>query len=97
MVHLSNYFHFRPGFNVNEKTIAVRGESFVDSIDIFETLDADKPEGVWTVQAERSGAVAVAKSFLWPGSIFYHVPAENKWGNFYYGTGQKNVNIAMML
>ncbi len=41
MVHLTNYFHFRPGFNVNEKTIAMRGESYEDSNDIFETLEAD--------------------------------------------------------
>lgn len=95
--NLKNYFHFRPGYDVNQEDIVERGETFVESIDIFETLAKDAPQGSWSVQVERSGSVSIIKSFLWPGHVFFHAPEENKWANFYYGTGQKNKNLPFML
>lgn len=74
-----------------------RGEQFTDSIDIFDNISKDVPVGSWSLQTERSGSVAIVKSFLWPGHVFFHAPEAGKWGNFYYGTGQKNQNLSLML
>ena len=97
LTNLKNYFHFRSGYDINQENIVERGETFVDSIDIFDSIAKDTPVGSWSIQAERSGAVSIIKSFLWPGHVFFHAPEEIKWGNFYYGTGQRNANLAFML
>ncbi|KAJ3312710.1 Radial spoke head protein 9 [Blyttiomyces sp. JEL0837] len=94
---LTSYFHFREGFNVNTKTLAERATNFDETIDVFETIAKDEPRGVWSVQAERGGSVALLRSMLWPGYVFYHNPTPCKWGAMYMGWGVKNTNIGFML
>ncbi|KAJ3194769.1 Radial spoke head protein 9 [Irineochytrium annulatum] len=90
---LTSYFHFREGFNINLRTLAERSAGFEESIDIFQTIAKDEPNGVWTIQVERGGSVAILRSLQWPGYSSFHSPSPAKWGGFYYGTGIKNWNI----
>ncbi|KAJ3409980.1 hypothetical protein CcCBS67573_g00358 [Chytriomyces confervae] len=94
---LTNYCHFREGFNINKKTVLERATNFDETIDIFDSVSGDEPRGVWTIQAERAGSVALLRSLLWPGYVFFHTPAPAKWGGMYYGWGLKNQNIGFML
>ncbi|KAI9101039.1 hypothetical protein DFS34DRAFT_612977 [Phlyctochytrium arcticum] len=94
---LTNYLHFREGFDVNKRTLQERAQSFDPSIDIFETIAKDDPKGVWSTQVERTGSVAILRSLLWPGYVFFHTPSPLKWGAMYLGTGQRNLNIGFML
>ncbi|KAJ3391359.1 Radial spoke head protein 9 [Entophlyctis sp. JEL0112] len=42
---LSNYLHFREGFNINKKTAAERAGKFDETIDIFDAISTDDPRG----------------------------------------------------
>ncbi|KAI8592249.1 Radial spoke head protein 9 [Geranomyces variabilis] len=94
---LTNYLHFREGFNVNKKTLLERANAFDESIDIFESVAGDTPKGVWSCQTERTGSVAILRSLLWPGYTFFHTATPPKWGSMYYGGGQRNLNTGFML
>ncbi|KAJ3007240.1 Radial spoke head protein 9 [Thoreauomyces humboldtii] len=94
---LTNYLHFREGFNVNKKTLLERANAFDESIDVFESISTDTPKGVWSCQMERTGSVAILRSLLWPGFTFFHTSSPPKWGSMYYGSGQRNLNTGFML
>ncbi|KAJ3025413.1 UNVERIFIED_CONTAM: Radial spoke head protein 9 [Siphonaria sp. JEL0065] len=94
---LTNYCHFREGFNINKKTAEERATSFDETIDIFDAISGDDPRGVWSIQSERGGSVSLLRSLLWPGYVFFHTPSPVKWGGMYYGWGLKNQNIGFML
>ncbi|TPX72958.1 hypothetical protein SpCBS45565_g00164 [Spizellomyces sp. 'palustris'] len=94
---LTHYLHFREGFDINKRTLQERADAFDESIDIFETIANDEPKGVWSCQTERTGSVAILRSLLWPGYVFFHTANPPKWGSMYYGTGQRNLNIGFML
>ncbi|KAI9206251.1 uncharacterized protein BJ171DRAFT_597914 [Polychytrium aggregatum] len=94
---LTEYFHFCEGFDINTRTIMDRANSFDESIDIFDSLARDEPKGIWSLIMEKSGASVIIRSLLWPGYVFFHSPRPCKWGSFYYGSGQKNLNIGYML
>lgn len=84
------------------KLLNDRAEQFQEGIDIFEPISRDEPAGVWSVQVERGGSVAIVRSLLWPGYVFYHRPAQkpnsgSQWGSVYYGNGQRNDNVGYML
>ncbi|KAJ3036627.1 Radial spoke head protein 9 [Rhizophlyctis rosea] len=94
---LTSYLHFRDGFDINKRTLLERANNFDESLDIFEPISRDEPKGVWSAQVERGGSVAILRSLLWPGYVFFHAPTPPKWGAMYYGTGQKNANVGFML
>ncbi|KAJ3386335.1 Radial spoke head protein 9 [Lobulomyces angularis] len=99
---LSSYLHFRPGYSVDMKLLMERGELFQEGIDIFEPISRDEPKGVWSIQVEKGGSIAILRSLLWPGYVFYHRPATSvngcsQWGSVYYGNAQKNDNVGYML
>lgn len=94
---LTSYFHFREGFNINSRTLAERAANFDETIDIFETIAKDEPQGCWSLQVERGGHVAILRSLVWPGYTFFHSPSPNKFGCMYHGWGMKNNNIGFML
>ncbi|KAI8826722.1 uncharacterized protein EV422DRAFT_616153 [Fimicolochytrium jonesii] len=94
---LTNYLHFREGFNINRKTLLERAGAFDESIDIFESISGDSPKGVWSCQTERMGSVVILRNLLWPGYTFFHSSSPSRWGSMYFGTGQKNLNVGFML
>ncbi|KAL2918041.1 hypothetical protein HK105_202455 [Polyrhizophydium stewartii] len=91
------YMHFRDGFEVTTRTLTERINKFDDAIDIFESIENDEPKGVWSVQAEVGGTVAIVRSLQWPGHTFIHSASPLRFTSFYFGTGQKNHNIGFML
>ncbi|KAI9329240.1 hypothetical protein DFJ73DRAFT_860875 [Zopfochytrium polystomum] len=105
MNQLTSYFHLREGFDINSRTLVERAGNFDETIDIFETIAKDEPKGgSWSLQVEKGGHVAVLRSLLWPGYVFFHAPssspsssASGRFGSVYYGWGIKNHNIGFML
>jgi len=100
MIDLSSYFHFRSGFKLTLDTIEDRID-IDQSIDIFDNIEKDKPNGVWSLQVEYGGSTVTLKSLLWPGYFFFHAPRSQmrqcKFGSMYNGYGIKNVNLGIML
>ncbi|KAJ3306678.1 Radial spoke head protein 9 [Kappamyces sp. JEL0829] len=93
----SSYQHFREGYQLNARTLAERMNSYDDTIDIFESIERDQPQGAWSIQTERSGTVALVRSLVWPGYSLTHTRLPVTATGFYHGTGIKNHNIGFML
>ncbi|KAJ3182887.1 Radial spoke head protein 9 [Gaertneriomyces sp. JEL0708] len=94
---LTSYLHFREGFDINKKTLMDRAHAFDESVDVFESISDDQPKGVWSVQTEGTGSIAIVRNLMWPGYTFFHSPDGPKWGSIYYGSGQRNNSLGFML
>ncbi|KAJ1562537.1 Radial spoke head protein 9 [Nowakowskiella sp. JEL0078] len=97
MNHLTSYFHFRAGYNGNKKSMLERAQFFDETIDVLQPLSEDEPRGMWALQVERGGTVAILRNLIWPGFTFFHTSTPPKWGSIYIGTGQRNGSIGYML
>ena len=67
------------------------------TIDFLDSVAEDTPQGIWSLQAERGGAVVLVRNLLWPGFVFYHVPGTRKHGHVYVGVVSKNVDLPFMI
>ena len=54
-------------------------------------------QGQWSLQVDATEKIIQIKSFKWPGAFFYHALGQANYANFYYGTGQKNNYVGLML
>ncbi|NWH61771.1 RSPH9 protein, partial [Geococcyx californianus] len=93
---LSSYFHFTEPVNLKNKTLLEKAD-LDPSTDFLDSLEHDIPQGSWSVQLEKGGAVVVLRSLLWLGLTFYHVPKTKQYGYVYFGTGEKNLDLPFML
>ncbi|XP_071432260.1 radial spoke head protein 9 homolog [Pithys albifrons albifrons] len=93
---LSSYFHFTEPVNLKNKTLLEKAD-LDPSTDFLDSLEHDIPQGSWSVQLEKGGAVVVLRSLLWLGLTFYHVPMTKQYGYIYFGTGEKNLDLPFML
>jgi radial spoke head protein 9 len=91
---LQSYLHFR---TPEKKRTALERAQQDKTLDFFDPLTDDIPEGSWSLQYERGGAVAVLKSLVWPGFSFFHCPGTTMFGYSYSGLGQKNGDLAFGL
>ncbi|NXX96430.1 RSPH9 protein, partial [Centropus bengalensis] len=93
---LSSYFHFTEPVNLKNKTLLEKAD-LDPSIDFLDSLEHDIPQGSWTIQLEKGGALVVLRNLLWLGLTFYHVPMTKQYGYVYFGTGEKNIDLPFML
>ncbi|CAL1539717.1 unnamed protein product [Lymnaea stagnalis] len=93
---LCNYMHFREAKRLDLKTLLQRA-NMDKAIDFMDSIEDDIPRGAWTLQFERGSGLLVLRSLSWPGYVFYHVPATQKYGSIYFGTGEKNMDLPFML
>lgn len=91
---LQSYMHFR---TPEIKRTALERAQQDKTLDFFDPVAQDVPEGCWNLQYERGGAVVVLKSLIWPGFTFFHAPGTRNFGYVYSGLGQKNLDLAFML
>jgi hypothetical protein len=67
------------------------------ALDFLVSCDELVPKGaLCPTFDEASGCVAV-RNLVWPGFLAYTFPGSNYWGYCYFGTGEKNADIAFML
>ncbi|KAK4886650.1 hypothetical protein RN001_002921 [Aquatica leii] len=67
------------------------------AFDFLDTLDADIPEGCWTIQEHDSGSMVLLQSLYWPGLVVYHYTDTPRYGFIYLGNGQKVLDLTFML
>jgi len=93
---LYNFVHLRTPTNKTLENIVA--QKFVDTtLDFADPVDDDIPYGCWSVQYEDLLNVAVGRSLLWPGYVFYHQLQTSVFGSYYVGNGMKNVDLCFML
>ncbi|CAG5135006.1 unnamed protein product [Candidula unifasciata] len=93
---LCNYMHFREAQCLNLKSLLQRA-NLDRAIDFMDSIEDDIPRGSWCIQFERGSGLLTLRSFLWPGYVFFHVPATREYGSVYFGTGEKNLDLPFML
>eukprot|EP01065_Artemidia_motanka_P030423 TRINITY_DN36442_c0_g1_i1.p1 TRINITY_DN36442_c0_g1~~TRINITY_DN36442_c0_g1_i1.p1 ORF type:complete len:375 (+),score=161.23 TRINITY_DN36442_c0_g1_i1:64-1188(+) len=92
---LRSYLHFRPP--LGERPVRTQGRPHNAALDFMEPISNDIPSGVWSLQYDPSLGVAVGKNMLYQGSVFYHKPQSALFGQYYFGYGQRNLDLCFML
>eukprot|EP01062_Namystynia_karyoxenos_P061604 TRINITY_DN5396_c1_g1_i7.p1 TRINITY_DN5396_c1_g1~~TRINITY_DN5396_c1_g1_i7.p1 ORF type:complete len:372 (+),score=151.43 TRINITY_DN5396_c1_g1_i7:961-2076(+) len=92
---LGSYLHFRPCVSEGPRKKAAQRHNPV--LDFMESIDQDIPSGVWSLQYDPSLGIVVGKNLLYQGSVFYHKPNTALFGQYYFGNGQRNLDLCFML
>ena len=67
------------------------------SLDFLVSCDDFVPKGALCPVFDEPSGVVTVRNLVWPGFMAYTMPGANYWGYCYFGTGEKNADIAFML
>ena len=73
------------------------GPTYSYSTDYLQPIAEDQPNGVWAVKYDASLPAVSVQNLLYSGSLFYYVPDSTTYGQFYYGTGERNLDLCFQL
>lgn len=90
--NLHYYVHFKETKSGEEEKKNIK-----HAMDFLKSIEMDIPKGCWSLQINQGGASVVLRSLIWLGMVMYHNPGTPKFGYFYCGTGEKNLDIPFML
>jgi len=91
---LSSYKHFRVPSN---SVAPIDRAKLNKALDFWDSIEADVPNGCWSLTKESAGSSVLLKSWLWPGFVFYNKPGTGSYGGAYCGTGLRNSDLVFML
>jgi radial spoke head protein 9 len=92
---LSNYYHLRAATGAEPKA-ALEKPGLVRSTDFLDSLASDAASS-WSLQFNSSKTASTLRSLVWPGYFFSHKVGTSLFGGAYFGTGQKNSDLAFMI
>jgi radial spoke head protein 9 len=92
---LSSYYHLRAATGPEPKA-ALDKPGLVRSTDFLDSLASDAASS-WSLQYNSSKTSSTLRSLVWPGYFFYHQVSSSNFGGAYFGTGQKNTDLAFMI
>lgn len=93
---LENYLHLRAPSS-SEGLPAKSKAHYNAVLDFMESIQNDIPSGAWSLQYDPALGVAIGKNLLYQGSVFYHRPGSATFGQYYFGNGQRNLDLCFML
>lgn len=67
------------------------------SLDALLSAATIVPKAALTIHTDESVGAVTVRNLLWPGAIAFCKPGTTTWGYCYFGTGEKNGDIAFML
>lgn len=91
-----SYLHWREASGLNRKTHAEKAK-LDRALDFLDPISEDIPNGAWSIRTEAGGAAVVVASLAWPGALHYVLPGRPDYGQVYWGTGVKNIDLPFML
>jgi len=89
---LTQYLHARPRMEKPKLNT-----TFTDCFDCLDPIIDDIPQGVWTIKHEPLLDLIVGANLLYPGFNYYHKAQTPTFGQYYFGTGERNLNLCFML
>lgn len=92
---LASYSHFRLPVHKDKVELNQRNEGIYNN-DFLDSISGDLPKGTWSQMVDTSGTVNLLRSKIWPGFSFYLKVNTNIYGNFYYGSGCKALDLLFM-
>ena len=93
---LLNYSHFRNVQDETKKELLLRDDAIFQP-DFLDEVNGDQPRGMWSIQKDTTGQMAVIRNNVWAGFTAYHKAASGDFGGIYCGDGLKNRDICFML
>jgi radial spoke head protein 9 len=95
--HLENYCHFR-AVQDHLKRDGLEKDECVFKKDFLDEACNQKVRGAVSAQrVSTKGNIAFLRNHVWPGYATYHVANTKTHGCFYFGEGQKNLDLAFQL
>lgn len=79
------------------KLASVLEPAMEKSVDALASADTIVPKAALRVFTDEALGVVSVRSLLWPGALAFCKPGSSTWGYCYFGTGEKNIDIAFML
>jgi len=70
--------------------------ALTNSLDFLTPADSIVPKGALCAHLDEGTGVTTIRNLVWPGFVAFSTPSK-KWGYCYFGTGEKNADIAFML
>jgi len=71
--------------------------SMTNSMDFLMPADSVVPKGCLVTHSDEATGITTIRNLLWPGFVGYATAGSKTWGYCYFGTGEKNADIAFML
>ncbi|EDQ91947.1 uncharacterized protein MONBRDRAFT_23250 [Monosiga brevicollis MX1] len=93
---IDNYMHCREPETLKMKT-NLQLAKLDPALDFLDSLADDIPKRCWSIQYQKGATVAVLRSVVWPGAVFYHGISSPIFGHVYVGTGLKNLDLIFMI
>eukprot|EP00758_Cryptobia_borreli_P001421 Tbor_TRINITY_DN2229_c0_g1::TRINITY_DN2229_c0_g1_i1::g.2741::m.2741/K19757/RSPH9; radial spoke head protein 9 len=73
------------------------GPTYNAATDFLSPITEDCPEGVWCCKYDPSMGVVFVQNLYFMGSLFWYAPNTDKWGQMYYGLGERNLDLVFQL
>lgn len=96
VANLNSYMYFRPVQSKDKKSLSDRRQDIFVS-DFLDNVANGSPAGGWTVLRDTTQKIGVLRNRVWPGFLAYHHSNTQVFGNFYFGNGIKNTDLAFMI
>lgn len=94
---IENYCHFR-AVQDHLKAAGLEKDECVFKKDFLDEASAQKVRGAVSAQrVSTKGNIALLRNHVWPGYASYHVAGTKTHGGFYFGEGQKNLDLSFQL
>lgn len=95
---MSSFLHVRsaPSEDLSANK-AIYGPTFNITTDFLPPITEDRPEGVWSLKYDATFGVVTLENLLFEGSLFYLKTDSLQWGQVYFGTGERNLDLCFVL
>jgi hypothetical protein len=80
----------------NAKDVSPLVDDATKAVDFLKPASSIVPSGSLCARYDEATGLSTVRSLLWPGAVAF-ASASGGWGNGYFGTGEKNADIAFML
>lgn len=91
-----SYLHLRAPRSAAARAAPLR-PGLVGPAAFLDPLEADRPDGVWSLTYDAANTTVFLRSFYWPGYCFFHEISTRNYGGMYIGAGLPNHDLAFML
>lgn len=95
---LSSYFHVNASPREDlSKNRALYGPTFSATADFLVSIAEDTPDGVWSIQYDATHGAVTLENLLFEGSLFFIKIDSTEFGQVYFGTGERNLDLCFVL
>jgi radial spoke head protein 9 len=97
--HVGAFQHLRPVENAEKRSMKDRKQDIYENGFLDNAAEAGFTwtAGSWTALKDTTQQLGVLRSRVWPGFVAFHRANTPIFGNFYYGNGVKNTDLAFMI